>query len=196
MNDIGLSGQYKGTLIHGRFSSYFSYQCQHGLCNAHILRGLVYVGETFNAPWARAIRKLPIKAKNDKEQNPNLKAPYCCKVFKKYVNLIRPIIKNYDKKFKKKDGQRPALGLEKHRYPFLKSIKQPNIPFDDNQAERDLGMIKVKQKVPGCFRSQAHAQYFARIRGYITALKKNKQKVLENIQQAFLENPFIPVLGE
>lgn len=51
-------------------------------------------------------------------------------------------------------------------------------------------MIKAKQKVSGCFRSQKQAQYFAIIRGYITILKKNKQKVLGDIQQAFLENPF------
>jgi len=54
-------------------------------------------------------------------------------------------------------------------------------------------MIMVKQKVSGCFRSQIHAQYFARMRGYITTLKKNKQKVLENIQLTFLKKPFSPL---
>ena len=196
MNDIGLLDQYKGTLVHDRFSSYFSYACQHSLCNAHILRDLVYVEEMFNSSWAKEIRKLLIKAKNDKEQHPNLKASYYTKIFNKYVNLIRPVIQSYDKKFKKTDEQRLAFGLEKHKYLFLKFIKQPNVPFDNNQAERDLRMIKVKQKVSGCFRSETHAQYFARIRGYITTLKKNKQKVLENIQLAFSKNPFLPETAE
>ena len=57
-------------------------------------------------------------------------------------------------------------------------------------------MLKVKQKVSGCFRSQTLVQYFARIRGYITTLKKNKQKMLLNIQQAFLKNPLLPLMGE
>jgi len=70
------------------------------------------------------------------------------------------------------------------------------VPFDNNQAERDLRMIKVKQKVSGCFRSQTHAKYFASIRGYITTLKKNNKKVLLNIQNAFLEKPFIPIMSE
>ena len=196
MNAIGLLEKYKGTLVHDRFSSYFSYSCQHSLCNAHILRDLIYVEEAFNAPWAKSLRKLLIKAKNDKEQNPNLKASYYSKIFKKYVSLIRPVIKKYNKKFKKTDEERLAFGLEKHKYLFLKFIKQSHVPFDNNQAERDLRMIKVKQKVSGCFRSQTHAQYFARIRGYITTLKKNKQKVFQNIQQAFLKKPFLPIVGE
>ena len=78
----------------------------------------------------------------------------------------------------------------------MKFIKNPEIPFDNNQAERDLRMIKVKQKVSGCFRAQTHASYFACIRGYITTLKKNKEKVLENMQNAFLQKPFIPISAE
>jgi hypothetical protein len=192
MNDIGLLEHYKGNLVHDRFSSYFSYSCQHSLCNAHILRDLIYVEEAFNATWAKQIKKLLIKAKNDKEKNPNLKSSYYSRIFKQYINIIRPVIKAYDKKFKKTDEQRLAFALEKHKRLFLKFIKQVDVPFDNNQAERDLRMIKVKQKVSGCFRSQKHAQYFASIRGYISTIKKNKQKVLENIQQAFLNNPFVP----
>jgi transposase len=193
MDDIGVLELYKGTLVHDRFSSYFSYSCNHSLCNAHILRDLVYVEETFDAPWAKKIRTLLIQAKNAKEKNHKLKASYYSRVFKRYVNIIRPVIKNYDKKFKKTDEQRLAFALEKHKYLFLKFIEQPLVPFDNNQAERDLRMIKVKQKVSGCFRSKTHAQYFATIRGYISTLKKNKQHVLYNIQQAFLENPYLPI---
>jgi len=195
MDDIGLLGSYNGTLVHDRFSSYFSYSCEHSLCNAHILRDLVYVEETFDALWAKKIRELLVKAKRDKERNPNLKASYYSRIFEQYVNAVRPIIKAYDGKFKKTDEQRLAFGLEKHKYLFLKFIKQPHVPFDNNQAERDLRMIKVKQKVSGCFRSETHAQYFATIRGYISTLKKNREKVLDNIQRAFLENPYLPPLS-
>lgn len=196
MDDMGLLGLYKGTLVHDRFSSYFSYNCGHSLCNAHILRDLVYVEEAFGADWAEGIRKLLVRAKKDREKDPDLKASYYSKVFEKYVGLIRPVIKKYDKKFKKTDEERLAFALEKHKYLFLKFIKQPHVPFDNNQAERDLRMIKVKQKVSGCFRSQEHAQYFARIRGYISTVKKNGENVLESIQLAFLKKPFIPEMGE
>jgi len=195
MDDIGLLEHYNGTLVHDRFSSYFSYNCDHSLCNAHILRNLVYIEETFDAPWAKRIRELLVKAKRDKERNPNLKASYYSKIFKQYTDTIRPVIKAYDRKFKKTDEQRLAFGLEKHKYLFLRFIKQPQVPFDNNQAERDLRMIKVKQKVSGCFRSQTHAQYFATIRGYISTIKKNKEKVLDNIQKAFLKKPYLPTLS-
>ena len=113
MDDIGLLERYNGTLVHDRFSSYFSYSCHHSLCNAHILRDLLYVEETFDAPWAKRIRTLLIRAKKAKEKDPNLKASYYSKIFKRYVNTIRPVIKGYDKKFKKNDEQRLAFALEK-----------------------------------------------------------------------------------
>ena len=196
MEDIGILDNYNGNLVHDRFSSYFSYNCDHSLCNAHILRDLVYIEERFDAQWARQVKKLLIKAKQDKDKNPNLKSSYYKKVFKRYTNLIRPVIKNYDKKFKKTDEQKLAFALEKHKYLFLKFIKQTHIPFDNNQAERDLRMIKVKQKVSGCFRSQTHAQYFARIRGYISTVKKNKQQVLLSLHNAFLNQAFNPQTTE
>ena len=195
MNAIGILENYKGILVHDRFSSYFSYNCDHSLCNAHILRDLVYVEETFDAHWAKQIKELLIRAKNKKDNDPDLKASNYPRVFKKYTSLIRPIIKAYDKKFKKTDEQRLAFALEKHKYLFLKFIKQPEVPFDNNQAERDLRMIKVKQKVSGCFRSQTHAGYFASIRGYISTIKKNNRNVLEEIRNAFQQNPFIPSIG-
>lgn len=85
-----------------------------------------------------------------------------------------------------------AFALEKHKYLFLKFIKQPHAPFYNNQAEMDLRMIMVKQKVSGCFRSDIHARYFARIRGYISTVKKNGENVLGSIQLAFSKEPFIP----
>lgn len=196
MDDIGILEKYRGTLVHDRFSSYFSYQCQHSLCNAHILRDLSYVEEAFEAPWAKEVAKLLVRAKTKKGKDANLKKSYYTRVYNKYTSLVRPVIKNYDKKLKKTDEERLAFALEKHKHLFLKFIKQPEVPFENNQAERDLRMIKVKQKVSGCFRSHTHANYFASIRGYISTLKKNNQNVLENIKNVFLEKPFLPVEGE
>jgi len=192
MDEIGLLERYNGTLVQDRLSSCFSYSCDHSLCNAHILRDLNHVEEAFDAPWAKEIKKLLVRTKKYRDKNTEIKASYYTGTYKRYTDTIRPIIKGYDKKFKKTDEQRLAFALEKHKCLFLKFIKQPYVPFDNNQAERDLRMIKVKQKVSGCFRSKEHAQYFATIRGYISTIKKNNENVLQNIQQAFLENPYIP----
>ena len=196
MDGIGVSDAYKDTLVHDRSSSYFSYPCGHSLCNAHILRDLVYVGGVFDAPWATKIRKLLVRAKDKKGQGADLKPSYYTKAFNTYTKTIRPIIKGYNNKFKKTDEGRLAFALEKQKYLFLKFIKQPLVPFDNNQAERDLRMVKAKQKVSGCFRSQSHLQYFSRIRGYISTARKNQQPILGALCQAFNGNPYIPQMGE
>ena len=67
------------------------------------------------------------------------------------------------------------------------------VPFDNNQAERDLRMMKVQQKISGNFRSWNGAKIFCRIRGYISTVKKNSISVIDAIQGAFEGNPFIPV---
>lgn len=196
INSFNIIPRYKGTLIHDRFSSYFSYNCQHGLCNAHILRELKYIGEAFDAAWSEKMSKLLIRAHGQKKKKGHCSKKYYDRILEEYQKLIDPIIDNYNDKFTKTDEQRLAFGLKKHRSLFLKFIEHREIPFDNNLAERDLRMIKVKQKISGTFRSTNHAQYFARIRGYISTVKKNQQNVLHSLAMAFQNRPFIPGLGE
>jgi len=68
------------------------------------------------------------------------------------------------------------------------------IPFDNNQAERDIRMMKLKQKISGGFRSVIGAQMFCRIRGYISTLKKQGLNILDALTQAFKGNPIFPMI--
>lgn len=101
-------------------------------------------------------------------------------------------------KSKGRPKQSPAKNLldrlQQHQAQVLAFLHDFRVPFDNNQAERDLRMMKLKQKISGGFRTEAGAQQFSRIRGYISTLKKQGLNVLEALKQVFLGNPTMPTI--
>lgn len=187
---------YKGTITHDRFSSYFKYQCKHSLCNAHILRELFYFWEVKKVKWTKDVSNLLVNVHHRQKQGKEFTDRNYQNILKRWEDLIRPTIHNYNKKYNKTKEEKLAFALEKHKHLFLKFIKEKDVSFDNNQAERDLRMIKVKQKVSGCFRQSLYAECFARIRSYISTLNKNQKNILENIYKALEHKDFFPNLAE
>lgn len=79
--------------------------------------------------------------------------------------------------------------LQKYEEQVLAFMRDYRVPFDNNQAERDLRMMKVQQKISGCFRSPEGAKYFCRIRGYISTVRKQGKNVLQMIESVFNNSP-------
>jgi len=188
----GILPNYTGTVIHDRFSPYFNYNYSHGLCNAHILRELIFLEEQGHQ-WAKQIKTLLLNAK-DKD---SITKTYITRTKNKYKNIIRdelakqPMIKskNCRGKPKRTKSHNLLIALNKYNREILAFLSEPDIPFDNNLAERDIRMIKTKQKVSGCFRSQRGGRAFARIRSFASTLNKQNRNVFQGFNQLFSKNP-------
>ena len=91
-------------------------------------------------------------------------------------------------------GRKLACRLEAKREEILLFIEDFTIPFDNNQAERDLRMLKVKQKVSGCFRTEGGAKEFCRLKSYVSTMKKQGRGVMETISSLFASKVLMPAL--
>jgi transposase len=95
---------------------------------------------------------------------------------------------------KKSKGANLVARLDKQREWVLRFIKDFEVPFDNNQAERDVRMVKVRQKISGSFRTARGARTFLRIRGYNSTVRKQGGNVLASLQGALVGDPFLPAL--
>jgi transposase len=202
---IGILPGYQGTAVHDAWPAYASYSCRHSLCNAHLLRELCYLQERHQQSWAATLADVLREMKAVRaEVEGQLSQAMLTEFEKRYdvlVNegyeanppLAEPTIKKRGRR--KQSKARNLLDrLRQRRHEVLAFLYDLKVPFDNNLAERDIRMMKVQQKVSGCFRGQG-ATYFCRIRGYISTLRKQELNVLEGLESVFRGNPLMPQLG-
>lgn len=209
LNDINILPRFQGCAVHDDLASYFQYEVEHALCNAHHLRTLLFLLERYPQKWVQDLIELLLKIK-EKVEAVKRKAKTALRVrqanafSQAYDELVKKGLRANPptKKNRRKPGQRgrlkqsPArnllLRLREHKEAVLAFMYDFKVPFDNNQAERDLRMIKVKQKVSGGFRSTAGAQNFCAIRGYLSTARKNGLKALAALRLALVGTPFLP----
>lgn len=184
MDEIGILPKFKGNLIHDCWSAYFSYECTHGICNAHILRELTAASENFKQEWAKKMEDFLIKL-NDKvkESNGVLSKEEYAKVSMKYDKIIIEAEKECplpekppEKKRGKPKKSKPRNLLERlieHKNAVLLFAADETVPFTNNRAENEIRMTKVQQKISGCFRSIEGAKIFCRVRSYLLTCQKH-----------------------
>jgi transposase len=197
---IGLLPAYKGTAVHDAWQAYFPYMnCTHALCNAHILRELSFLYEQEGQAWAKDLHLLLINMKKQKERDqvlgltpPQKEIERLSVAYDEFVsegcekNPIRYSEETLKKKGSKK--QSPARNMLDrllfHRDKILLFLHRREIPFDNNQAERDLRMMRVKENISGLFRSSEGARAFCQTRSFISTIRKKGLRVLSSLQQA------------
>jgi transposase len=190
IDEIDILPEYKGICVHDGLASYKNYKCRHALCNAHHLRELAYVAEELKQKWAEKFINLLLDMKREVEISKNNKLSEIdeeklTKYTIKYSTLIRSGYKEAEKlKNEKKTAINLLNRLKKWKKEVTLFLTDFRVPFDNNLAERDLRMMKLKQKISGCFRSVQGANDFSTLRTITATAKKqdiNRFDVLYNL---------------
>ena len=206
---IGILPTYSGVSVHDGWKPYQTYtQCRHALCNVHHLRELTYLEEAYQQAWATDMKTLLHEMKaatNAAHAQGHLHlpaAPHTAFVARYATLLASGLAANPPPG--RRPGQRgrlkqsPARNLLERLWlqqdQVLAFLDDLTIPFDNNQAERDVRMLKTQQKVSGCFRSDAGADAFTRIRGYCSTLRKQGVALLDALRTLFTGSPLYPAL--
>jgi transposase len=206
LNAIGILPRFTGISIHDGWASYFLYDCEHALCLVHVLRELVFQAEQQGAVWAASLTELLLLMKQAtqqaREQGKRWLDPVEVldweRAFLRLLNegdhvTPRATAPPGSKGRIKQSAARNLLDrLRKHQQAVFCFLEDLRVDFDNNLAERDLRMIKVQQKVSGCFRSLAGAQAFSRIRGYVSTLRKQGLPLLPALQATLSGHPLLP----
>lgn len=209
-DEIGILPAFSGRAVHDAYGTYTPYECQHALCNAHHLRELTFLHEVEGCAWAGPFQELlsTIKTAVDEAreagashlpatQREAFEAHYQHLLEEGFAEeALKPPPPSGQRGRKKQSKAKNLLDrLDQRREEVLAFMYDFTVPFDNNQAERDLRMVKVQQKVSGTFRTREGAQKFCRIRGYISTLKKQGKHVLSALRRLFSGSPVVPALG-
>jgi len=219
MKAIGILSEFEGRAVHDHWKSYFTFDnCQHALCNAHHLRELQFVVDQYEQPWAQEMAQLLVNIKDEVAaalpDQTSLPAERIAHIEQHYGELIaqgleanppppNPAPKTCGERSRTKRGrkkQSPPKNLldrlQQFKPQVLAFMYDLRVPFDNNLAERDVRMVKVKQKVSGAFRTRTGAETFCTIRSYISTTRKHGRNVIDAIYDALTGNPFIPCTSE
>jgi len=211
IDEISILPQYRGTCVHDGWASYRQYgQCLHSLCGAHLLRELTYLSEASQQEkqWTEPLMKLLLEMKEaaSEARQSGLK-----QVSRKQANeFTRQYDELTEENWRSHQAMEARAGpggeteaitgralavwkqsrsllfrLRLKREEVLRFMTDLSVPFDNNQAERDLRMVKLQQKISGCFRTQAGACQFCRIRGYVSTKHKADKAILKELEAVF-----------
>jgi transposase len=202
MDAAGVLPLYKGVPVHDGWGPYGHYRdAQHALCGAHLLRELDGAADPdlWDQRWAAdlaSVLRSAVHAVNQARQAGHVRV---------HPAVVKNLLRAYDKAVRagrrvypeQHSGRRPKPAalldrLDKQRQQVLRFLNDLRVPFHNNQAERDLRMVKLQQKISGCWRSEDGATTFCSIRSYISTARKQGQDVIDVLRLAFQGSPWLP----
>ena len=211
MDAADILPDFHGTAVHDFWEAYLHYDCDHSFCNAHLLRELTFLWEVQNQPWAKEMidHLLGIKNAVDTVRDAGqttLPTGDIDQFLQRYNGILvvgyaqNPVVEptpGPKRRGRRKQSKARNL-LDRFRdYAdgILAFMFDFSVPFDNNLSERDLRMMKLRQKISGTFRSLDALAEFCRIRGYVSTARKNGLNALEALRRVFVGNPFVPVVN-
>lgn len=207
MNAMGILPHFSGWAVHDHWASYLAFEaCNHAFCNAHHLRELQFITDQYAQPWATEMAQLLCDIKAEVVECPvdaQSLAPDRLAYFEaNYDTILQQGFKlnpTPEKPATKRGRpkQSPPKNLldrlEKHKAGTLAFMYDFDIPFDNNLAERDIRMVKLKQKISGSFRTLDGAETFCAIRSYISTVRKQGGNIIAALHGSLTGQPFIPL---
>jgi transposase len=202
---IGIVPQFTGWLMHDFLSSYLSFEnCLHTFCKSHLMRELVFIFEQHQQSWAKDLYDLFLEMLRYVQEQRARAAPVGRAEYKRWQRRYRQILRagrqtnpltsaQMSGECRKQTKEQNLLDrLEAYDEFILAFLWAWELPFTNNQAERDFRFMKTRIKISGCFRTLDGARRHVRIRSYICTLRKQGLPVLEYLRRALDGRPFLP----
>ncbi len=197
MDEMGVLPPFRGILCHDHWKPYYRYAPIHALCNAHHLRELERAWEKDGQQWAKRMQNLLLEIKKAVDDAGGILDPPKIESFQE---RYRKLLEDADQECPPPDetnrkGKRGRIPRSKSRNllerlrdyeaDVLRFMTVKEVPFSNNQAENDVRMTKVQQKISGCFRSELGAKIFCRVRSYLSTCRKHGVSASEALRLLF-----------
>ncbi|MFM0166754.1 IS66 family transposase [Paraburkholderia sediminicola] len=202
LDSFGILPGFTGVAVHDGWRPYAAYECEHALCNAHHLRELVFVVESTQQPWAQQMIDLLGQAKREVDLSVAAGNMALGQSRQRYYRRRSRALIAQARRLNPTQARAPTRVEQRGRirqsftYNLVRRLQlqasevwrfiaDHRVPFDNNQAERDIRMPKLKQKISGCFRAVAGMEAFCTIRSYLGTLRKQNRSLIDALALGF-----------